>query len=65
MAIAGPDRKFRWVKGSVDGAKVIVLVPPGQPPAWLKYAWANLPEANLVSKAGLPVAPVEKSIQSP
>ncbi len=65
IAWAGPDRKFHWVAGRIEGSTVLVTIPPGQQAAFLRYAWANLPEANLTSAAGLPVAPFEKAIPAP
>ncbi len=57
FAIAGADKQ--WVKATakIDGDKVIVSSPEVKEPAAVRYAWADNPEFNLFSAAGLPATP--------
>jgi sialate O-acetylesterase len=57
FAIAGADNKFVWADAKIDGATVVVSSPQVKQPAAVRYAWADVPTANLFNKAGLPAAP--------
>ena len=58
FAIAGPDRKFVWARGRIEGDHVVVSSDRVRQPVAVRYAWANdPPEPNLYNKAGLPAAP--------
>jgi sialate O-acetylesterase len=58
FAIAGADKKFVWADARVDGDKVIVSSEEVPNPLYVRYAWADNPEAaNLYNKEGLPASP--------
>jgi len=57
FAIAGADKKFVWAEAKVVGNTVVVSSPDVELPVAVRYAWANNPECNLISKAGLPASP--------
>jgi sialate O-acetylesterase len=57
FAIAGEDKKFVWAEAAIQGETVVVSSPEVKSPAAVRYAWANNPECNLASKAGLPASP--------
>ena len=57
FAIAGEDKKFVWAEATIQGETVVVSSPEVKSPAAVRYAWANNPECNLASKAGLPASP--------
>lgn len=62
FAVAGPDRKFRWASAEIEKGGVVVLQAPKET-KWIRFAWANFPVVNLVSEAGLPVAPFEYEVK--
>jgi len=55
--IAGADKKFVPAYAEIRGDEVIVTHPKIKNPAAVRYAWADNPECNLYSDAGLPVSP--------
>ena len=58
LAVAGPDRRFVWAVGRIDGESLVVAHPQGGPVTAVRYAWANNPAGvNLVNGAGLPMGP--------
>lgn len=57
FAIAGDDGHFVWADAKIDGDKVIVQSAQVPSPAAVRYAWADFPDCDLFSKAGLPAAP--------
>jgi sialate O-acetylesterase len=57
FAVAGADHKFVWAEAKIVGDTVVVSSPQVPQPAAVRYAWADNPERNLYSKAGLPVCP--------
>jgi len=57
FAIAGPDHRFVWAQGKVDGDSVVVSSPEVSDPAAVRYAWDYVPPAVLFNKAGLPASP--------
>lgn len=57
FSIAGEDRKFVWAQAKTVGDKVIVWSPNVPRPIAVRYAWADNPDCNLISKAGLPASP--------
>ena len=62
-------RIARWVDGAdigegfVDGATVVLTVPPGAPAAKVRFAWADSPTFNLFDSAGLPAVPFEMEVR--
>lgn len=57
FAVAGEDKVFVWADAKIEGDKVVVSSPKVKSPVAVRYAWANNPECNLFSQAGLPASP--------
>jgi sialate O-acetylesterase len=57
IAVAAADQRFVWAEATIEGDALIVRHPAGRPAVAVRYAWAEHPDANLASAAGLPVAP--------
>ncbi len=58
FAVAGADKKFRWAKATIQGNQVVVSNDEVLKPLYIRYAWADNPEAaNLYNKEGLPASP--------
>mgnify|MGYP001436847055 FL=1 len=58
FAIAGADKKFRWAQARIEGDKVVVWHDEVAEPRYVRYAWADNPDApNLYNKEGLPASP--------
>jgi len=57
---AGRDGKFTSAKAAIQG-NTVILTTAGTPVA-VRYAWAPFPDANLISKEGLPAAPFRAKI---
>ncbi len=58
FAIAGADRKFVWAQARIVAPdKVEVFSDEVPDPVAVRYAWADNPACNLVTRAGLPVTP--------
>lgn len=58
LAVAGPDRRFVWATGRVEGNRVLVRSPAVPHPVAVRYAWEAHPaRANLRDRRGLPAAP--------
>jgi sialate O-acetylesterase len=57
FAIAGADKKWVWAQAKIEGSEVIVSSDQVPTPVAVRYGWANNPECNLYSKAGLPASP--------
>lgn len=57
LAIAGPDKAFRWAKAKIDGDSILVWNETISDPAFVRYAWADNPECTLYNAAGLPAVP--------
>lgn len=55
--IAGVDEKYFPARVKLDGATVLLTAPEVKAPKRVRYAWANVPEANLFNREGLPAAP--------
>jgi sialate O-acetylesterase len=58
FAVAGADKKWHFATGSLMGKdQIIVTSDSVDNPVAVRYAWANNPAANLMSREGLPVIP--------
>jgi len=57
FAIAGAEQEFVWADAQVVGDTVVVSSPAVPSPVAVRYAWANNPPCNLISKTGLPASP--------
>lgn len=58
FAVAGEDREWIPVEGTLlEDDQVSLAIPEGLQVQAIRYAWANNPIVNLVTKEGLPVTP--------
>ena len=48
FAIAGADKKFVWAKATIEGDKIIVWSDEVPDPIYVRYAWADNPDVNLI-----------------
>lgn len=55
--IAGKDKKFIPAKATIDGERIIVYNFKIQNPAYVRYAWANIPDGDLYNRDGFPASP--------
>lgn len=55
--VAGEDRKWHPAEARIDNSTVLVSSPAVPAPRYVRYAWADCPDANLYNAAGLPAAP--------
>jgi sialate O-acetylesterase len=55
--LAGNDRTFHPAEAVLKGNEVTVTSSSVKKPVSVRYAWADNPECNLITKSGLPVAP--------
>lgn len=63
FAVAGADKKFSWVKSTIENDKVILACENTIAPVYVRYAWADNPvNPNLINKEALPAAPFEAII---
>lgn len=59
FAIAGADKRFVWADAKLAGNKVLLSNQAVKEPRWVRYAWADNPEVNLINRAGLPAVPFQ------
>lgn len=57
FAIAAADKNFVWAQASIEGESVVVWNENIKEPRFVRYAWANNPEATLYNGADLPASP--------
>jgi sialate O-acetylesterase len=57
FAVAGPDGRFTAANAVVNADTVMVSSPSVPRPTFVRYAWADNPNGNLVNGLGLPAAP--------
>jgi sialate O-acetylesterase len=57
FAVAGADKVFHFASAKIDGETVVVTSDAVPAPVAVRYAWADNPDCNLVSSAGLPASP--------
>jgi hypothetical protein len=55
--VAGADGDYHFAGAEIDGDTVVVSSKEVSRPMTVRYAWAAMPQATLVNKSGLPVAP--------
>ncbi len=61
--LAGADGKFVAAAGTLAGDTVTLRAEGVAEPRWVRYAWANYPEAaNLANAEGLPAAPFRMDV---
>ena len=54
--VAGADHHFVTANAHIDGATVVVDSPQVAAPVYVRYAWANAPDATLMDGNGLPTS---------
>lgn len=57
FTIAGEDRKFVFADAVIDGETVKVSSPQVPKPVAVRYAWADMPDVNVLNGKGLPLSP--------
>ncbi len=57
--IAGVDRKFVPAAARLEKDSILVSAPSVAAPVYVRYAWADDPQANLINGAGLPASPFQ------
>jgi sialate O-acetylesterase len=57
FVVAGADNVFHPARAEIVGDTVVVAAAAVAQPVAVRYAWANVPEGNLVNRAGLPASP--------
>lgn len=57
FTIAGADGKFVPAEARIDGATIIVSALGVDAPTAVRFAWANVPKANLFNREGFPAVP--------
>lgn len=57
FTIAGEDRKFVFADAVIKGETVEVSSPQVTHPVAVRYAWADMPDVNVVNGKGLPLSP--------
>jgi sialate O-acetylesterase len=57
FAVAGVDGEYHFAEGRIEGDSVVVRSEEVSQPQTVRYAWAAMPEATLINRAGLPAAP--------
>jgi len=55
--IAGADKQFHFANAQIAGDKIILSAREVSKPLYVRYAWADNPDANLYNAYGLPAAP--------
>ncbi len=63
FAIGNDQGKWIWADAKIDGKTVIIDTAQMSDATQIRYAWADNPQANLMSKEDLPVAPYQGKIQ--
>jgi sialate O-acetylesterase len=59
---AGADKVFHPAQARIVGQTVVVTSKTVPQPVAVRYGWANVPDGNLVSKAGLPASPFRTDV---
>ena len=57
FALAGEDRNFVFADAVIEGNMVKVSSPKVPKPVAVRYAWGDMPDANLANGKGLPLSP--------
>jgi len=62
FTVAGKDGVFHPALAGIKGDRVLVWSENVREPVAVRYAWANVPEGNLINRAGLPASPFRTDI---
>lgn len=65
FTIAGQDGIFHPAKAIIRGERVVVWSDEVREPTAVRYAWANVPEGNLINRAGLPASSFRTDVPPP
>jgi len=57
FTVAGEDRKFVFADAVIVGETVKVSSPQVMKPVAVRYAWADMPDVNVINAKGLPLSP--------
>jgi|GEM_PF-7078854 len=57
FTIAGEDRKFVFADAVIEGETLKVSSPQVMKPVAVRYAWADMPDVNVINAKGLPLSP--------
>ena len=57
FALAGADGRYRYADAVIEGDAVVLRSEAVPAPLTVRYAWAGVPDSNLVNRSGLPAAP--------
>lgn len=57
FTIAGEDRKFVFADAVIEGEMLKVSSPQVMKPVAVRYAWADMPDVNVMNGKGLPLSP--------
>ena len=60
--LAGADRKFARLDAKIVKDKIVIAAPEGIAPRFVRYAWDDYPDCNLVNAEGLPCGTFELEI---
>jgi sialate O-acetylesterase len=64
FSLAGSDGAFGPASAHIQGRSVVLKAQGGEKPAWVRYAWNDLPmDANLYDAHGLPARPFEIAVE--
>jgi sialate O-acetylesterase len=58
FAVAAADGEYHFAEGRIEGDSVVVQSAEVSRPLTVRYAWAAMPQATLINRAGLPAAPL-------
>ena len=62
FTIAGEDKIFHPAQVEIHGKTLVVHSAAVSRPVAVRYGWANVPEANLFNRAGLPASPFRTDV---
>jgi sialate O-acetylesterase len=62
--IAGADKQFHFANAQISGDKILLSAREVTKPLFVRYAWAENPDANLFNVSGLPAAPFMAEVKS-
>jgi sialate O-acetylesterase len=61
--IAGADKQFHFAYAQISGDRILLSAREVTKPKYVRYAWAENPDANLFNVYGLPAAPFVADVQ--
>ncbi|MEG1979388.1 MAG: sialate O-acetylesterase, partial [Victivallaceae bacterium] len=65
FAVANGERKYEWAVAKIVASNKIELSAPTlKDIVWVRYAWSQYPEVNLVNGEKFPALPFEKSLET-